>query len=503
MAFDLKFRNEYQKEFFFLNKRNKCFSGGYGNGKTYVACQIAMLLLLLFPGYRVVIARRKASDLRKTTMKTFFKVCTPDYIASHNKLEGLTVLKNGSEVVWIHLDEVDEYTLRGLEINTVVIDQGEEIEESVYLTLDARIGRWDQAVVPDVLPFGMRKEDFPTNIDGRPIPPSYMIVLCNPDAETHWIWRRYHPDSVEWQVHYAQTHGYVEAPTDPNSYGADTYEQMKSRDPEWVRRFMEGKWGISEAAIHYIRPESILHVNKEWLNNLKKKSVLVRALDHGESAPTTCLWSAFTPEKQIVFYREYYMPNQQISYHRQMIQDLSIGEHYQHNIADPSIFKKAAQREGAVWSISSEYLDKNYDADPIAWAPADNNELGTRNRINELLLLSPRFKHPLTGESPAPGIYFVQRDDNVPDGCVNAIAETKAQRRDIIGSLNGKTLYSDERTKKVADHAYDGVRYTVALHLNPSFGQKRSYPPGSMGAYKELHRRFKQEGYLENYGYED
>lgn len=498
--FHIKFRNSAQEEFFFMHQRNKCFSGGYGNGKTFVACQIAVLLCSIFPGYRIVIARKRYTDLKKTTMKTFFKVCPREFIESHNNQEGLTTFINGSEVLWLHLDAVDEMSLRGLEINTVIIDQGEEIEEAPYLTLDARIGRWDGCVIPEDLPFGMKRENFPTNVDGKPIPPSYMIVLCNPDSETHWIWRRYHPESIEWQTKWHETHGYVQRGTDPNSYSKDTYAQMMSRDPEWVSRFVEGKWGISEGAIHIVRAASILHVSSDWVKNLVQRSALTRSLDHGDTAATCCAWSAYTPDKQIIFYREYYVPDQIISYHRTRISELSKNEYYYQSVADPSIFRKAPQKNGAFWTVADEYSDRQYGDTAISWNPADNDELGTRNRINELLTPSHRYKHPLTGESPAPGLYFIAKDEQNPMGCEQLVLQTKSQKRKSIGSLNGKELFSDERDGKVVDHAYDTVRYTIALHLNPDLEVKRKYPPGSMGHYKEMMKEMRRHGYYDYEG---
>ena len=190
MEFKIQFRNPQQEEFFFLTNRNQCFSGGFNNGKTYVACLKAFTLLSTFPKYRMLIARQYAKDLRETTMKTFFKICPEEFILSHNRQEGITTLKNKSEVLWMHLDECDEQSLRGLEINSALVDQAEEISEAIYLVLDSRIGRWDQAIVPQHL----RTKDWPKTPLGNWKVPTYNMVLCNPDTQFHWLYRRYHPD---------------------------------------------------------------------------------------------------------------------------------------------------------------------------------------------------------------------------------------------------------------------------------------------------------------------
>src|SRR5712671_4088109 len=124
----INFRTPEQREFFELRIRNQDFSGGFGNGKTYVGCQKAVYLLSTFPGYRMAIVRFEESKLRETTMKTFFNpdICPPALYDpaqggiradSMNRLQ----LVNGSEVIWMHLKDADQGMVRGLEVNSILI----------------------------------------------------------------------------------------------------------------------------------------------------------------------------------------------------------------------------------------------------------------------------------------------------------------------------------------------------------------------------------------------
>ncbi len=195
MNIEVTFRNWQQRSFYYATQRNQCFSGGFNNGKTYIECLKALTLLTTFPNYRHVFAREVYKDLKNTTMATFFKLCPDEIVASHNFQDGKTILKNKSEIYWMHLDEVNEQSLRGLEVNSVGIDQAEEISEQIYDILDARVGRWDEAVIPDDL---LRQyPDWPISPTGKFIAPSYMMLLCNPDTQYHFIYRKYHPESVE------------------------------------------------------------------------------------------------------------------------------------------------------------------------------------------------------------------------------------------------------------------------------------------------------------------
>ena len=148
MELQIKFVNAAQRQFYFSTARNQCFSGGFNNGKSFGGCCKAFTLLSTFSNYRMIIARQTYSDLKKTTMQTFFKICPAGIIQRHNEQDGYTEFINKSVIHWLHLDKVDESTLRGLEINSALIDQAEEIEEKVFDVLDGRIGRWDDAEVP-------------------------------------------------------------------------------------------------------------------------------------------------------------------------------------------------------------------------------------------------------------------------------------------------------------------------------------------------------------------
>jgi hypothetical protein len=495
MKLDISFRNVEQQKFYWSRHRNNCFSGGFGNGKTWSACLRAITFLLTFPGYRIAIARQKLKNLRSTTKETFFQILPPELILrDDNQITHSTLLINGSLVYWLHLESWDEKSLKGLEINSALIDQAEEIQESIYLVLDGRVGRWSRARVPEEL-LSLNPK-WPRNRFNEPRVHNYMDVLTNPDLETHWVYKHFHPDSEEK----LPDHFYIEKETDENLYDPRTIESMKRRDKEWVDKYMRGKWGASRSAIHILQKPSVIRPNEfidsavfnNWLEKILKRAALYRVLDHGGSAPTCCLW--FAAYKGIhICYREYYMAEETISFHRQQINFLSGDEVYVANYADPSIHHETAQKHGGYWSVAKEYYDSEYTTSPgIYWLPADNNELATRNRINELLSKSPLWKHPVTDEEPAPGLFFLKKDSTYPTGCLYSISQISAQRKKEITTENGRVIYSDERDSSVTDHAYDCVRYYVAMH-NKGISDKRIEPPRrSFAHFNRIAKRRRQ-----------
>lgn len=483
MNLEINFANPAQKQFYYATERNQCFSGGFNNGKSYSGCLKAFTLLSTFPNYRIAIARQTRADLMKTTYQTFFKICPREIIETDNKQDGVTILKNGSQIYWMHLDKVEDSTLRGLEINSVLVDQAEEIDEKADDILDARVGRWDEAIIPQALLDAF--PDWPKNAKtGKLIAPSYKMLLCNPDTQYHFIYRKYHPDSLERRSNYF----YCEGEWDAGLGSSEGYIEALKHDEEWIAKYVKGGWGVSNAQIHRVNPNSIIDYNPDLLTWILRKGNLYRSMDHGESSPTCCLWWASIGGVYIC-YREYYVGNKIISDHRQAINDLSAGESYTTSYADPSIFDTESKKRAGFWSISDEYITKNIPSPPIVWTPADNNEFATRNRINELLRTAERFTHPVTKEPNSPGIYFIKKSPEYEFGCFNSINQLQSQRRVLIGYFEGKAVYDDARDEKVTDHAYDPIRYFIGMHGQPLKDAQRKIPRNSMKWFKMMAKK--------------
>jgi hypothetical protein len=534
---DFKFVNEVQDDFFYCGKRNQNYNGSFGNGKSFGASMKAVTLLATFPYYRIGISRYSSKELSQSTMSTFFKVCPQElyneaYGGRRNDRDGYLRLINGSEVLWMHLDDYSEEDLRGKEFNSVITDQGEEIAENIYTTLDARIERWDKAEIPSYL----NPERFPKNkFTGKPMAPCYNILLFNPDTTLHWIYRMFHPDSPTVE----NLCGPLESKKLINEYSGSWYyrdaaffsasmdlnpaipDSLKAaylkREKSWVDRFYFGKWGIAGGAIHYVPDSSIISMDRretrpavlKLLEVIKKDGIKYRVMDHGEAAPTCVLWFAYLSSQVLwsaygikskgihICYREYYQPGKIIKYHREAIAALSADERYHGNFADPAIFKKNQQKYGGFWRTADDYLDHTgwteaelKKAPAITWEPADNNEMSCRDAIQEMLQLDPEVYHPITGEPNSPSLYFIRRHPEYPHGVAMALAQTQSARRKRIAVINGEEIYSDERADG-DDHAYDPVRYYAIMPKTYSLPVKPAMiPQFSFNNHLMKRRRF-------------
>lgn len=504
---------------YFLNstKRNILFNSGYGAGKTFIAIVKLLLLLLRFPKSRAVIGRQKFTDLAKTTRETFFQVCPPELYSEQNggaRADGRGYLKliNGSEVFFMHFDNMDMRSLKSLEINFLLLDQAEEIAESIYLGLDSRLGRKSDAEVPQEIIDQFESDGtqkWPRNdLTGKALVPVYSFILINPpdEGELHYLIQRFHPKSEEWQKKWQHINDYVwSSSRDNKALPKENLENMLSRDPEWVARYVDAEIGQGEGAIHRFHDSSIIEVSMEFIENLRRKASLTRILDHGATAPTCCLWAASMKGFHYIF-QEYYQPNALISEHRRNINDLSrnlegVEDTYNFNLADPAIFKKSSEKFGGFWTVADEYLDPALESPSIVWLPADNNEFATRNRINELLRFDESLVNPITGQLGSPRLFFIKRTSDVPMGCYHVIRETKGQKKLLLDTINGRPIYTDDRDPKIADHSYDCLRYYCASHLT---GKPEPIKKPSERSFLGILNRIKalkRSNYYDQYGF--
>lgn len=523
--------NDKQRDAFENGPDPLCVSGGYGSAKTFAFALKATWLSDQFPKNRGLIARKKYVDLRDSTMKTFFKVCPgfmydPARGGARSDTDKRLRFCNGSEVLWMHLEDQDiEGVIRGLEINWFFLDQAEEVKESVFDLLLTRLSRWDQVEVPQHWIDSVGGDvnwEFKNPATGRCIAPPYAMLACNPEDETHWIWRRFHPESKEWREKWRKR-GYrmITMASHENKFlPKSTLEELQSKDAAFVRRYVEGKWGNPEGQIHHIDPLSILSTDPEAKTNpslgvyvdghamvehFRKFCTLHRSLDHGDASPTCCIWWASDKDGNVIGFREYYKPNRLISDHRAAITKLSEGERYRTNVADPSIFSPTMQKHAGRWSVDQEYSDRvNLPADTaIDWDKGDNDELSSRNAISEYLRVDPDRIHPVTKEKGAPRMFFLMSSPYYPLGCERLVTEIKSQRRVKEGEQEGRPIFTDERDENVPDHAYDCARY-LALARPPRAPVPTAELPGDcLEMVRRRHKEFMRRGGYQAFAHEE
>ena len=481
-----------QKEFFEWGPTPCMFLGGIGSGKSYIGILKLLYLLDEYPGSRGAIVRQRFQALKKTTASTLWKLLPKDRIARRNDNEGRLVLKNGSELILMHLDKPDSLTnLKSFDLSFAFVDQTEDISALAWDTLWERIGRWSGAIKRGGWP-----ADWPYRTRlGQPIPPRFLMGNCYSPGYEHWITSRFWEHGTEREQYRNKGYQVFHGSSRDNLALSEEYIQDRlSMGDEYVRRFVDATdWGAREGRIFDIRATSILEPTPDILRRIKYQMRMHRVYDHGEAAPSACLWYATDDLGNVIFYREYMAADMLVSDHRQAIYNLSKEDgpgcneppSYYSNYADPSIFNKSRGRSvnsAPTWSVANEFEDKRI-IDPktaIHWRPANNDEAMTVNRVREYLRPDPRHRHPFNGQLNVPRVYFVRRTPDYPYGCHEVLVDIRAAKRVEVGQMpDGSKLYGDERDPKVRDHLLDGIRY--ALGMRPALGPKAAQPPPEPG----------------------
>jgi predicted phage terminase large subunit-like protein len=208
-----------QTAFWNSRARHRLFVGGIGSGKTLAGC----LEILRQPSgtFGTVIAPTYPM-LRDATLLTFFEKFG-QAVESHNKSEGVTVLRNGTTVFWRSADKPD--SLRGPNLNWFYLDEADYMDGATW---DVMLGR-------------IRRD------------PTACWLTTSPNGDTNWVYERFYRKWTEGNPEYfvaqAKTRDNVHLPPEYVRTLEETYTS------EFARQELEGE---------FIGPMGRI-MRKEWL----------------------------------------------------------------------------------------------------------------------------------------------------------------------------------------------------------------------------------------------
>lgn len=208
--------------------------GAWRAGKTYAGCQEALKLSYLYPNNLGLIGRKDFTDLRDTTIKTFFEICPEDFIKNYNKTEHHLTFVNGSEILFRELK--DAIGLGSLDLGWWYIDEGEEVEEQIFERLKGRLSR--------------------QNVDK-----TCGWITSNPPNEDHWIYKQFElNDDADYFTIHAST--YENREYLPTGY----IEDLEKLPSSWRKKYLEGQYGFTpDGTPYYQGYQEISHrKNLKW-----------------------------------------------------------------------------------------------------------------------------------------------------------------------------------------------------------------------------------------------
>ena len=295
--------------------------GGLGNGKTDAMCYKALLLALLYPTALGLIGRKTYPELKDSTIRSFFKVCPEELIATWDRNNHTLKLKNGAEIIFRAFDDPDK--VKSINLGWFAIDQLEEISEDLYLTLLGRLRH------PDC---------------------RYAIGVGNP--EPGWVKRRFKDNNgkdSDLVLYEATT---MENPHLPKNY----VENLVKNYPKfWVDRYVYGRWENFEGQVfsEFHESENVIDpfdVPKAWRT--------VFFIDYGNRNPTAVLKFAIDYDDNYFIIDEHYEAGKIISYHADKIRQMGYVKGESMIYIDPSCNAKNREKNARIVSIVDEYMDE-------------------------------------------------------------------------------------------------------------------------------------------------
>src|SRR5262249_19037205 len=103
----------------------------------------AIMLSVMFPGNPGLIARKDMTDLKDTSLTTFFDICPPELILDHHKGDRKILIRTTgkpSEILYRGLgDASDVEKSKGVDLGWGWIDEPSEIELDTYMMLRSQL----------------------------------------------------------------------------------------------------------------------------------------------------------------------------------------------------------------------------------------------------------------------------------------------------------------------------------------------------------------------------
>jgi hypothetical protein len=429
-----------QVEFFACDAREQLYGGSKSGGKTIAGSAKAVMLSVLIPGNRGLIARQVFPDLRDGTLKTFFELCPPELVISHSKQDHIIKIRScnpkyPSEIIYRGLGEESEVSSRAkerakaLEVGWLWIDEPSEVSFDAYRQMLGQL-RW-------VCSTGKR--------------PPYMAFLTS-NPEPGWVKDRFIDPSSDG---YVMGLGPSKAmfipslPADNPGLPDDYIDTMRStNDADWIRRYIEGSWDIHEGMVFTEMDERIHNLDNFIPDD--KYAAFSRALlrygcmDHADTGITAYLIQGFDNPGNCYALGEYYRADALISEHCSAIK--AIETQYNgvtYRLMDPSCEGKYVQNRDEMISISDAYAREGVQCLPAIRAKIS---VGI-DLMKEYLHPNPIHVHPFKQEHGAPRMFISKKR------CPNLWKEMQGLKTEC--KPDGTLVF------KGRDHACDCSRYIL------------------------------------------
>jgi len=330
----------YQMDFLMSDATYVLLIGGFGSGKTTIACFDDVYHALTVPNARILITAPTLQQMKAAILPELNKFTPPWFLVGGRPKGNPPIYRftNGSEI-YIYASD-DEQKMRSLNLTRFHIEEGSGVDKSIFDQLQARL-RNRAAVIYDE--------------QGREIGSKFKgVISTNP--EDSWIKddfllkssKLHGSPSVDVDVYKPLMHNervplfesFISASFDNYKLPKGTIERISAgKSEKWKRKYLWSYLDAREGLVydftdHYVEP---FDIPRSW--------VRIGGYDPGISDPTAALIGAINPETNVIyFYKEYYVRDRAVTEHGQALRPFIDGYSWRNPLAaDPSVNKRSQE----------------------------------------------------------------------------------------------------------------------------------------------------------------
>ena len=237
-----KTQKECLKYLFDNKTKEVLFGGAAGGGKSWVGVSYLILMCLQYPKTRYLMGRSKLDALKKTTLNTFFEVCSTWNVKANehynfNGSSNVITFYNGSEIIlkdlFLYPSDRNFDSLGSLEITGAFIDEANQITEKAKNVVASRL-RY--------------------KLDENNLIPK-LLMTCNPAK--NWVYTSYYRLAQENKLKAHKQ--FIQSLVTDNEYISKHYEkQLFELDELTKQRLLFGNWEYDATQDSLIDYNSIL-----------------------------------------------------------------------------------------------------------------------------------------------------------------------------------------------------------------------------------------------------
>lgn len=279
-------------------------TGSAGGGKSRMAAEKLHGYLKRYPGAMGVMLRKTRESMTNSTVLFMERsVIGDDPQVVHRISKGRFEYSNGSILAYGGMaDEKQREQIRSI-----------GAEGAVDILWMEEANKFIEDDFNEVMP----------RMRGRAAPWRQVILTTNPDAPTHWIYKRL-IEGREASTYYS---GALDNPYNPPEY-LDTLGKLTG---VLGLRLRDGKWVQAEGAV-YEEFDPGLHIIEPF--DIPADWRRMRSIDFGYTNPFVCQWWAIDNDGRMYLYRELYYSQRIVEDHARRIVELSQAERIEASVSD-------------------------------------------------------------------------------------------------------------------------------------------------------------------------